>query len=178
MCFLQLRFEEGNWIPWTEKSGRYRLYQHYGTVSLLHQSPPKGVALSFLPVPIFSEPSPRLFTKSQQKINFRQGASYWHSNASSITCRPPINLLVCTALHLDESGHELTKWFDWKPLNSFLQRDVQEFNRVLLGELESSMKVRRPLSRHLDNELLVLSGHMYFRVHTLRVQSENSSSER
>jgi len=36
----------------------------------------------------------------------------------------------------------LTKSFGWKSLDSFLQHDVQEFNRVLQDKLESKMKVR------------------------------------
>ena len=36
---------------------------------------------------------------------------------------------------------ELTKSFGWKSLDSFLQRDVQEFNRVLQDKLEMKMKV-------------------------------------
>ncbi|PFH50648.1 hypothetical protein AMATHDRAFT_75447 [Amanita thiersii Skay4041] len=35
---------------------------------------------------------------------------------------------------------ELTKSFGWKSLDSFLQHDVQEFNRVLQDKLESKMK--------------------------------------
>ncbi|KAJ6502615.1 hypothetical protein C8R45DRAFT_977205 [Mycena sanguinolenta] len=35
---------------------------------------------------------------------------------------------------------ELTKSFGWKSLDSFLQHDVQEFNRVLVDKLESKMK--------------------------------------
>jgi ubiquitin carboxyl-terminal hydrolase 7 len=37
---------------------------------------------------------------------------------------------------------ELTKSFGWKSLDSFLQHDVQEFNRVLQDKLEAKMKVR------------------------------------
>ena len=36
----------------------------------------------------------------------------------------------------------MTKSFGWKSLDSFLQHDVQEFNRVLQDKLESKMKVR------------------------------------
>ena len=36
---------------------------------------------------------------------------------------------------------ELTKSFGWKSLDSFLQHDVQEFNRVLQDKLEMKMKV-------------------------------------
>lgn len=38
---------------------------------------------------------------------------------------------------------ELTKSFGWKSLDSFLQHDVQEFNRVLQDKLETKMKVLR-----------------------------------
>lgn len=44
---------------------------------------------------------------------------------------------------VNETGTtELTKSFGWKSLDSFLQHDVQEFNRVLQDKLESKMKVR------------------------------------
>lgn len=36
--------------------------------------------------------------------------------------------------------NELTKSFGWKSLDSFLQHDVQEFNRVLQEKLETKMK--------------------------------------
>ena len=41
---------------------------------------------------------------------------------------------------------ELTKSFGWKSLDSFLQHDVQEFNRVLQDKLEIKMKVQVFLS--------------------------------
>jgi hypothetical protein len=43
---------------------------------------------------------------------------------------------------------ELTKSFGWKSLDSFLQHDVQEFNRVLVDKLESKMKVPNTQSHH------------------------------
>jgi hypothetical protein len=43
---------------------------------------------------------------------------------------------------------ELTKSFGWKSLDSFLQHDVQEFNRVLVDKLESKMKVLNTQSHH------------------------------
>lgn len=46
----------------------------------------------------------------------------------------------------------MTKSFGWKSLDSFLQHDVQEFNRVLQDNLESKMKV------YLTDRLL---GHCY-----------------
>ena len=45
---------------------------------------------------------------------------------------------------------ELTKSFGWKSLDSFLQHDVQEFNRVLQDKLEMKMKVRYSTSWILD----------------------------
>ena len=42
---------------------------------------------------------------------------------------------------------ELTKSFGWKSLDSFLQHDVQEFNRVLQDKLETKMKVCRCRAR-------------------------------
>jgi ubiquitin carboxyl-terminal hydrolase 7 len=44
------------------------------------------------------------------------------------------------------STTELTKSFGWKGFDSFLQHDVQEFNRVLQDKLEMKMKVRRTWS--------------------------------
>jgi ubiquitin carboxyl-terminal hydrolase 7 len=45
------------------------------------------------------------------------------------------------AVNLRVGTTELTKSFGWKSLDSFLQHDVQEFNRVLVDKLESKMKV-------------------------------------
>ena len=36
--------------------------------------------------------------------------------------------------------NELTRSFGWKSLDSFMQHDVQEFNRVLQDKLEDKMK--------------------------------------
>lgn len=52
----------------------------------------------------------------------------------------------CRSSLVNEPGTtELTKSFGWKSLDSFLQHDVQEFNRVLQDKLESKMKVRMQL---------------------------------
>jgi len=40
---------------------------------------------------------------------------------------------------------ELTKSFGWDSYESFMQHDVQEFNRVLQDNLEGKMKVRPKL---------------------------------
>lgn len=53
---------------------------------------------------------------------------------------------------------ELTKSFGWKSLDSFLQHDVQEFNRVLQDKLESKMKVRtESLCRSKNKALIILA---------------------
>lgn len=36
----------------------------------------------------------------------------------------------------------MTKSFGWKSLDSFLQHDVQELNRILQDKLDTKMKVR------------------------------------
>ena len=48
-------------------------------------------------------------------------------------CAANINVVTGTT--------ELTKSFGWKGFDSFLQHDVQEFNRVLQDKLEEKMKV-------------------------------------
>lgn len=59
-----------------------------------------------------------------------------------------INQLVCNLATRNKpptnrptGTNELTKSFGWKSLDSFMQHDVQEFNRVLQDKLESKMKV-------------------------------------
>ena len=59
-----------------------------------------------------------------------------------------INLLVSASatrnklpINRPTGTNELTKSFGWKSLDSFMQHDVQEFNRVLQDKLESKMKV-------------------------------------
>ena len=49
------------------------------------------------------------------------------------------------------STTELTKSFGWKGFDSFLQHDVQEFNRVLQDKLEGKMKVAQyPLNLRMS----------------------------
>jgi ubiquitin carboxyl-terminal hydrolase 7 len=91
----------------------------------------------------------RLSMKSLRKRSARQRVSPWLFNASSTTCRHQINLLVCCIVlgpnlplfTIAAGTTELTKSFGWTSLDSFLQHDVQEFNRVLQDKLESKMKV-------------------------------------
>lgn len=40
------------------------------------------------------------------------------------------------------STKDLTKSFGWDTMDSFMQHDVQELNRVLCDNLEEKMKVR------------------------------------
>lgn len=51
--------------------------------------------------------------------------------------------LFCKLQHSDNSvsTKELTKSFGWDTVDSFLQHDVQELNRVLCEKLENKMKV-------------------------------------
>lgn len=65
-------------------------------------------------------------------------------------CKRLINLLVSAfatrnklPINRPTGTNELTKSFGWKSLDSFMQHDVQEFNRVLQDKLESKMKVCR-----------------------------------
>lgn len=51
------------------------------------------------------------------------------------------NRITELTLTIQSGTTELTKSFGWKSLDSFLQHDVQEFNRVLQDKLESKMKV-------------------------------------
>lgn len=75
-------------------------------------------------------------------------------NEYFIICKHRISLSVSLLsdssllffFHVNALGTtELTKSFGWKSLDSFLQHDVQEFNRVLQDKLESKMKVSRVL---------------------------------
>ena len=50
----------------------------------------------------------------------------------------------------------MTKSFGLKSLDSFLQHDVQEFNRVLQDKLETKMKVGGPPT--LENTLALTDG--------------------
>lgn len=62
---------------------------------------------------------------------------------------------------------ELTKSFGWKSLDSFLQHDVQEFNRVLQEKLESKMKVG------VLTLFLICRDHLVCRALKLKVLSPN-----
>ncbi|KAJ7046714.1 hypothetical protein C8F04DRAFT_1307881 [Mycena alexandri] len=68
---------------------------------------------------------------------------------------------------------ELTKSFGWKSLDSFLQHDVQEFNRVLQDKLESKMKGTK--SEGAIAKLFV--GKMKSYIKCVNVDFESSRSE-
>jgi hypothetical protein len=83
--------------------------------------------------------------------NVQLRALRWLFSVSFTTCRRQISLLVsctfrvassCDVLTAVPGTTELTKSFGWTSLDSFLQHDVQEFNRVLQDKLESKMKAR------------------------------------
>ncbi|KAJ2913743.1 hypothetical protein MD484_g6676, partial [Candolleomyces efflorescens] len=68
---------------------------------------------------------------------------------------------------------ELTKSFGWKSLDSFLQHDVQEFNRVLQDKLESKMKGTK--AEGAIQKLFV--GKMKSYIKCVNVDYESSRSE-
>ncbi|KAF7793175.1 hypothetical protein EIP86_004284 [Pleurotus ostreatoroseus] len=78
-------------------------------------------------------------TRYFRRTNIRQKVSLWLCSAFSIICRHQTNLSVSQDDH-SPGTTELTKSFGWKSLDSFLQHDVQEFNRVLQDKLETKMK--------------------------------------
>lgn len=93
----------------------------------------------------------RLYTNYPPNALTQQKAYPWPCNVYSTTSRLQISLLVShfwprrgSPTHDYEiiGAAELTKSFGWKSLDSFLQHDVQEFNRVLQDQLETKMKVR------------------------------------
>ncbi|PVG02230.1 putative ubiquitin-specific processing protease 21 [Serendipita vermifera] len=69
--------------------------------------------------------------------------------------------------------NELTKSFGWKSLDSFMQHDVQEFNRVLQDKLESKMK--GTAAEGAINRLFV--GKMKSYIRCVNVNFESSRSE-
>ena len=88
------------------------------------------------------------------------------------TCRWAIFILIPFTRNqtiLIKGTTELTKSFGWKSLDSFLQHDVQEFNRVLQDKLESKMKVSIQLMLHVS------SCSWLYRELKLRVQLPSSS---
>ena len=68
---------------------------------------------------------------------------------------------------------ELTKSFGWKSLDSFLQHDVQEFNRVLQEKLE--IKMKGTAADGAINRLFV--GKMKSFLRCVNVQYESARSE-
>lgn len=91
---------------------------------------------------------PRPYTRSRPRTTLST-PSPLPSSESSTTSRPRTNLSVRIHAHPSQSlpdalsagTTELTKSFGWKGFDSFLQHDVQEFNRVLCDKLETKMKV-------------------------------------
>ena len=75
-------------------------------------------------------PATRLLSSS----DVRSTCWYVHPFLSPVLHNSPLEFTGTT---------ELTKSFGWKSLDSFLQHDVQEFNRVLQDKLEIKMKVPR-----------------------------------
>ena len=89
------------------------------------------------------------------KKNVRLRVSLWLFNVFFTISRRQTNQLVrflfwaviFNGVFIIVAGTtELTKSFGWTSLDSFLQHDVQEFNRVLQDKLESKMKVHMLMS--------------------------------
>lgn len=131
------------------------LHELAATVFVLHSLFQEGKfwRLVLRPRPLLS--TSRLYTRFPRKTTTQLRACHWHFSASSITCRHPTSRLVsgvsgcnCSPINGDclKGTTELTKSFGWKSLDSFLQHDVQEFNRVLQDKLEMKMKVCRQYS--------------------------------
>jgi ubiquitin carboxyl-terminal hydrolase 7 len=76
-------------------------------------------------------------------------------------------------LFINQGTNELTKSFGWKSLDSFMQHDVQEFNRVLQDKLESKMK--GTAAEGAINRLFV--GKMKSYIKCVNVDFESSRSE-
>lgn len=94
-------------------------------------------------------PSAEPSTKSRQRTTCRRRVYLWPCNACFTICRLQISLLVSRAeitifwallTFLPLGTSELTKSFGWKSADSFMQHDVQEFNRILQDKLENKMK--------------------------------------
>jgi ubiquitin carboxyl-terminal hydrolase 7 len=110
----------------------------------------RKVCLAILSKSVQYEAIFRLSIKSQQKMTIPQRALHLLYSAYFTTCSHRISQSVRSGgiflsqiltFYLTSGTTELTKSFGWKSLDSFLQHDVQEFNRVLQDKLESKMKV-------------------------------------
>lgn len=98
---------------------------------------------------------------------------------SSTTSNPPTNPSVSLApdrrasLIIDVGTTELTKSFGWKGFDSFLQHDVQEFNRVLCDKLETKMK-----GTTADGEIKrIFAGTMKSYIKCIDIDFESARSE-
>lgn len=75
--------------------------------------------------------------------------------------------------HVRTGTTELTKSFGWKGFDSFLQHDVQEFNRVLCDKLETKMK-----GTAADGEIKNLfAGSMKSYIKCINIEYESARSE-
>lgn len=74
---------------------------------------------------------------------------------------------------LPVSTTELTRSFGWTSLDSFLQHDVQEFNRVLQDKLEMKMKGTQADGAIKD----LFCGKMKSYIRCINVDYESSRSE-
>jgi hypothetical protein len=148
----KLRLQEGNGPSWLEESRSYMLHELSSSVSLLHTFFPKSwSSLHSIPIGFIESSCCRPFIKFLRKRTFLRRVLLWLFSVYFIIYRllisPLVSIHVAFAFPWIEANAfsigttELTKSFGWKSLDSFLQHDVQEFNRVLQDKLESKMKV-------------------------------------
>lgn len=132
MSSLQLRFEERDWLRWSEESRRHMLYELPTPISLSYKLLQKSGWLETV-LSMMTD----FGSISQAVYSIPTEGDSLDSVALALQ---RVFYLLQTSEH-SVSTQELTKSFGWKGFDSFLQHDVQEFNRVLQDKLESKMKV-------------------------------------
>jgi hypothetical protein len=89
----------------------------------------------------------------------------------SVCCHPPPFFCFFSFFLLGTT--ELTRSFGWKSLDSFMQHDVQEFNRVLQDKLE--IKMKGTAAEGAINKLFV--GKMKSYIKCVNVEYESARTE-
>jgi Ubiquitin carboxyl-terminal hydrolase len=88
-------------------------------------------------------------------------------------CGHPSYLFVPLHSYFRLGTTELTRSFGWKSLDSFMQHDVQEFNRVLQDKLE--IKMKGTAAEGAINKLFV--GKMKSYIKCVNVEYESARTE-
>lgn len=132
----QLRLEEGDRLRRAQKPRRNVLHELAPAVTVQHPLFPKSeCSYSSLPGSPSRHSSP-LPHQAVYQIPTEQDTP---SESVALALQRVFYLLQTSDQPV--GTNELTKSFGWKSLDSFLQHDVQEFNRVLQEKLETKMKV-------------------------------------